>query len=251
MGQTFKARLSGVVSDANAAPVPEAKLTAVQTSIVAVASAVTDNAGDFSETRFLSAAGAQLINIYDPETSRVDNGVRSRTFFPGNCLLGAKTRGRFGKRIWKNYAPRFGFAYRMNPQTVVRGGYGLFYLPIGLETAIVTTPFGGGNGIAFFGPGGHSGHLQHTAGAVGRVLQRAAAFRDDGRGGVAIRQRQGWWRSCRCRSRLRIRGLGTAAAAAPSHGLTRKRLRPRPSFRCRMGRDFCRTSARAGCGRRM
>jgi len=101
MGQTFTARLSGVVSDANAAPVPEAKLTAVQTSIVAVASAVTDNAGDFSETRFLSAAGARLINIYDPETSRVDNGVRSRTLFPGNCLPGAKTRGRFGKRIGK------------------------------------------------------------------------------------------------------------------------------------------------------
>ena len=42
----------------------------------------------------------------------------------------------------------------MNPQTVVRGGYGLFYLPIGLETAIVTTPFGGGNGIAFLDPAG-------------------------------------------------------------------------------------------------
>ncbi len=42
---------------------------------------------------------------------------------------------------WKNYAPRFGFAYRYNNRTVIRGGYGLFYLPIGLETAIVTTPF--------------------------------------------------------------------------------------------------------------
>jgi hypothetical protein len=30
---------------------------------------------------------------------------------------------------WNNVAPRFGFAYSVNPKTVVRGGYGIFYLP--------------------------------------------------------------------------------------------------------------------------
>jgi hypothetical protein len=30
---------------------------------------------------------------------------------------------------WKNLGPRFGFAYSATPSTVLRGGYGLFYLP--------------------------------------------------------------------------------------------------------------------------
>ena len=30
---------------------------------------------------------------------------------------------------WKLFAPRIGFAYRVAPQTVVRGGYGIFFLP--------------------------------------------------------------------------------------------------------------------------
>jgi hypothetical protein len=30
---------------------------------------------------------------------------------------------------WNNVAPRFGFAYSLNPKTVLRGGYGIFYLP--------------------------------------------------------------------------------------------------------------------------
>jgi len=56
-------------------------------------------------------------------------------------FTGGKNPRTIRQTNWKNYAPRFGFAYRMNPRTVIRGGYGLFYLPIGLETAIVTTPF--------------------------------------------------------------------------------------------------------------
>ena len=30
---------------------------------------------------------------------------------------------------WNNFAPRFGFAWTVTPKTVVRGGFGLFYLP--------------------------------------------------------------------------------------------------------------------------
>lgn len=31
---------------------------------------------------------------------------------------------------WNNFGPRFGFAYSLTPKTVLRGGYGLFYLPM-------------------------------------------------------------------------------------------------------------------------
>jgi hypothetical protein len=40
-----------------------------------------------------------------------------------------------------NFGPRAGFAYRVTNSLVVRGGYGIFYLPLGLEPGIVTTPF--------------------------------------------------------------------------------------------------------------
>lgn len=30
---------------------------------------------------------------------------------------------------WLNFGPRFGFAYSVNPKTVLRGGYGIFFLP--------------------------------------------------------------------------------------------------------------------------
>jgi hypothetical protein len=33
---------------------------------------------------------------------------------------------------WKLFAPRVGFAYRVNPETVVRAGYGLSFLPVSL-----------------------------------------------------------------------------------------------------------------------
>ncbi|MCS7025787.1 MAG: TonB-dependent receptor [Bryobacteraceae bacterium] len=42
---------------------------------------------------------------------------------------------------FRNFGPRLGFAYRLNNKSVVRGGYGIFYLPIGLETGVVSTPF--------------------------------------------------------------------------------------------------------------
>jgi hypothetical protein len=33
------------------------------------------------------------------------------------------------KTDWNNVAPRIGFAYKLTPKTVMRGGYGIFYLP--------------------------------------------------------------------------------------------------------------------------
>ena len=43
---------------------------------------------------------------------------------------------------WRNFGPRVGFAYRpFRDRWVVRGGYGIFYLPLGLEPGLSTTPF--------------------------------------------------------------------------------------------------------------
>ncbi len=51
---------------------------------------------------------------------------------------------------WHEYGPRFGYAYQLLSKTVLRGGYGIFWLPGGLETsgtstnnpiATISTPF--------------------------------------------------------------------------------------------------------------
>ncbi len=43
----------------------------------------------------------------------------------------------------KSFAPRFGFAYRATPKTVVRGGYGLFYIQLdgNRESEFISPPF--------------------------------------------------------------------------------------------------------------
>jgi hypothetical protein len=42
--------------------------------------------------------------------------------------LGGNSRSLVNAR-WNQFAPRFGFAYQMNPKTVIRGGWGLFFSP--------------------------------------------------------------------------------------------------------------------------
>lgn len=76
--------------------------------------------------RFGTAAG------YD--TSLDPNGQTTDRFqgfvWSGyNYILGlpANTRREITDPDWNNIAPRFGFAYRYNDRTTVRGGYGMFY----------------------------------------------------------------------------------------------------------------------------
>ncbi len=75
--------------------------------------------------RFNTAAG------YD---SSLDNGQTTDRYlgfvWSGyNYVLGlpANTRREITDPDWNNFAPRFGFAYRLNDRTTVRGGYGVFY----------------------------------------------------------------------------------------------------------------------------
>ncbi len=39
-----------------------------------------------------------------------------------------------GDRAWNLFAPRVGFAYRITDKAVLRGGYGLFYSPMGIQS---------------------------------------------------------------------------------------------------------------------
>ncbi|PYV10188.1 MAG: hypothetical protein DMG23_08500, partial [Acidobacteria bacterium] len=75
--------------------------------------------------RFNTAAG------YD---SSLDNGQTTDRYlgfvWSGyNYVLGlpANTRREITDPDWNNFAPRFGFAYRLNDRTTLRGGYGVFY----------------------------------------------------------------------------------------------------------------------------
>ena len=75
------------------------------------------------------------LTYFDPNGD-TPQGVKGSIQFTGG-----KNPRTIRKTNWLNFGPRLGFAYRLNDKTAVRGGYGLFYLPIGLETGIVTTPF--------------------------------------------------------------------------------------------------------------
>ena len=67
----------------------------------------------------------QLANFDYSSPSTLSNGVpvRGGLIFPG---AGGLPRGHWNASP-KNFAPRFGFSYSLTKDTVVRGGYGMFY----------------------------------------------------------------------------------------------------------------------------
>jgi hypothetical protein len=77
--------------------------------------------------------------FFDPNVTNPGAGNRlGAIVFAGNkggplVSQGGASLGysRIANIDWKEVAPRFGFAYRLNDKTVLRGGYGLTYLPGG------------------------------------------------------------------------------------------------------------------------
>ncbi len=69
--------------------------------------------------------------------STFDPNVASPLQVPGLALRGGLTypgiggASRFQRDLnWNDFGPRFGFAYQLRPKTVVRGGFGVMYVPI-------------------------------------------------------------------------------------------------------------------------
>ncbi len=75
------------------------------------------------------------LSYFDPSSTNPAGGRGALQF------TGGKNPGTIRATNWLNFGPRVGFAFRPFNKWVVRGGYGIFYLPIGLEPTLTTTPF--------------------------------------------------------------------------------------------------------------
>jgi hypothetical protein len=97
---------------------------------------------DWKATRTLTFNLGMRYEVYFPRTERFNNmsgfdpdlpnpaagGRLGAIAFLGD---GAGRNGRtsFADTYYRNFGPRFGFAYSLTPQTVLRGGYGIYYAP--------------------------------------------------------------------------------------------------------------------------
>ncbi|MBK5294139.1 MAG: TonB-dependent receptor [Acidobacteriia bacterium] len=85
---------------------------------------------------------------YDTRITEVANRQSNFDVVTGKLLIaGFNTDPETGiHRDPNNFAPRFGFAYRLRPTTVLRGGVGIFYNPAGSESVLMRRhrqlPFG-------------------------------------------------------------------------------------------------------------
>ncbi|MCL5744023.1 MAG: TonB-dependent receptor, partial [Acidobacteria bacterium] len=81
-----------------------------------------------------------VMSNFDPglETKVGDINLRGGLIYPG---VNGVSRGH-RDNSWNDFGPRFGFAYQVMPKTVLRGGFGLFYLPThGTFVRLGTTGF--------------------------------------------------------------------------------------------------------------
>lgn len=100
-------------------------------------SRLTLNLGLRWETETGTAESQNRISYFDPNgTNPIPNGPKGAIEFAGGSNAGTVREANL-----RNFGPRLGAAYRLTARTVFRGGYGLFYLPLGLEPAIVSTPY--------------------------------------------------------------------------------------------------------------
>lgn len=102
-----------------------------------VTSRLTLNLGLRWETETGTAEAHDRLTYFDPNARNpLRNGPPGALLFAG----GGNPRGVREPNL-KNFGPRVGLAYRISNRMSVRAGYGIFYLPLGLEPTLGTTPF--------------------------------------------------------------------------------------------------------------
>jgi hypothetical protein len=80
-------------------------------------------------------------STFDPTTLQVPDPTLPDQTIPGAMIFAGKGTGRTGKRTFEqpghnSWGPRFGFAYRVNDKTAIRGGYGIYYSGISFDQFI-------------------------------------------------------------------------------------------------------------------
>ena len=90
-------------------------------------------------------ASLDVEGTFDPETGTAESHNRLTYFNPADrgalLFAGNGNPSSIRESNKRNFGPRIGFAYRGPKNTVFRAGYGIFYLPLGLEPGLVITPF--------------------------------------------------------------------------------------------------------------
>ncbi|MEO6801792.1 MAG: TonB-dependent receptor [Granulicella sp.] len=99
---------------------------------------------------------------FDPLITNSLTGTLGAMWYAGNADHG---RTQLQDNVYNTFLPRVGFAYQINPTTVVRGGYGIYAYLWSLDT------YGSGEGSAF----GSSGSLSDTTNGFTPVGSLSAA----------------------------------------------------------------------------
>ncbi|MBI5085766.1 MAG: hypothetical protein HZB13_14350, partial [Acidobacteria bacterium] len=103
-----------------------------------VTSRLTFNLGLRYEYETGLAESGDRLTYFDPSFKSPLQGVDAR----GAILFAGGSNPRSIRQTpVANFGPRLGFAYRVADKTTIRGGYGVFFIPIGVEPTLGTTPF--------------------------------------------------------------------------------------------------------------
>jgi hypothetical protein len=102
-----------------------------------ITSRLTLNLGLRWETETGTTEAHNRLTFFDPQFAAPLNvAPKGALLFAG----GANPRS-IREANLRDFGPRLGAAYRLGSRMSLRAGYGIFYLPLGLESDVVTTPF--------------------------------------------------------------------------------------------------------------